>query len=223
MRVLLALILMAACGKPANDKKPADDKKSADDKKAAPAAAAAKAKDIKACDLTSAAEIGTIFGKRVAPAAAVDASLCSFILDPAERQKSVDALISGDAKSLEQLQVMVGLAHDDASEEDVKSANEQFRNAVTSTVPPGTKAQITHAVTEVPGVADWAFISDASVALSGIGGAGRVFDARVGAWRVTLTATVSPDPGKARVDAELMTFARAVVAKLKAYGGAASS
>ena len=62
MRVVLILML-AACSKPT------------DDKKAAPVVAA-KPKDFKACDLTSAAEVGKIFGKAIATGA--DASICSF-------------------------------------------------------------------------------------------------------------------------------------------------
>jgi len=202
MRVLLILMLAASCSKPA------------DDKKAAPVVAA-KPKDFKACDLTSAAEVGKIFGKTVVPTGG-DASMCSFNLDPAERQKSIDALTSGKARSLDQVQVMIAVAHDDETEDQIKSANDQFTNAaVAATVPARTKAQIKHVITEVPGVADWAFTTDQSVTISGIAVGGRVFDARVGAWRVTITTMVSPDPGAKQLDAELMALARLVVAKLK--------
>jgi hypothetical protein len=200
MRVLLILML-AACSKPA------------DDKKAAPVVAA-KPKDFKACDLTSAAEVGKIFGKPVVATGAA-ASTCSFSLDPAERQKSIDALISGKAKSLDQVHVMIAVAHDDETEDQIKSANDRFTNAVAAWVPAGTKAQIKHVTTEVPGVADWVFTTDQSVTISGIAVGGRVFDARVGEWRVTIATTVSPDPGAKQLDAELMALARPVVAKLK--------
>jgi hypothetical protein len=201
MRVLWILMLVA-CSKPADDKK-------------APPVVAAKPKDIKACDLTSAAEVGKIFGKPIV-ATGGDASFCSFNLDPAERQKSIDAVTSGKAKSLDQVQVMIAVAHDDETEDQIKSANDRFTNAaVAATLPAGTKAQINHAITEVPGVADWAFTTDHSVTISGIAVGGRVFDARVGAWRVTITSTVSPDPGTKQLDAELMALARPVVAKLK--------
>jgi len=84
----------------------------------------------------------------------------------------------------------LGIERRDETEDQIKSANDQFTNAaVAATVPAGTKAQINHVITEVPGVADWAFTTDQSVTISGIAVGGRVFDARVGAWRVTITTS----------------------------------
>jgi hypothetical protein len=43
---------------------------------------------------------------------------------------------------------------------------------------------------------------------------GRILEARKGPWRVTVSATVAPDPGTAALDEKMAGVARALIAKL---------
>jgi hypothetical protein len=201
------LVALVGCGKPDDKQLPIVVAKPAP-------VVVAKPKQLTACDLTSADAVGKIFNKNVV--ASDNGAICSFTLSPAEIKDNIAAFASGQTKILEQVQVAVAVVRDDETEDAIKSANARVGSAVmTALTPAGVKVNAKHVVTEVPGLGEWAFMTDGSLTMNGIAVGGRVFDARVGAWRVTIEATVSPDPGAKKLDAELMDLARPAVAKLK--------
>jgi hypothetical protein len=69
----------------------------------------------------------------------------------------------------------------------------------------------------VSGVGDWAFATNIASVNMGMGFTirGRILEARKGPWHVTVSATVSPDPGVTTLDDQMARVARALIAKLE--------
>jgi hypothetical protein len=216
-----------------------------------PAAAAAGAAgvalpvaQVQVCTLLSAAEASAIFGKTVV--ATGSGRGCQYGLDPAEKEKQMNAMTGGAGKSggspanmgalaqsmakgggfqmpsaiSDQLTLDVSLSQDNQSEDQVKAIYSGIGKTVHGTLEP-EKHGLNNAIEvgkEVPGVGEWAFVTNvASVNMGpGMSIRGRLLEGRQGPWRITVSVTISPDPGEAKLDEELGAVARTVVAKLKA-------
>ena len=214
---------------------------------AAPAAVAA-APSVQACTLVSAAEVGAIFGKTlVATGSGVGcqygldpvekekqmhaitggAGQSGSGADSADLGALANSMAKGGGFKMpaaisEQLQVDLGLSRDSQSEAQVKGIYSGLGSTVRGAVQPekrGLNGTI-EVGKDIAGVGDWAFATNvASVNLGpGFSTRGRLLEARQGAWRVTVGATIAPDPGEAKLDGELGDVARAAFAKLKGDG-----
>jgi hypothetical protein len=123
---------------------------------------------------------------------------------------------------MDQLTVTVDASRDDQTEEEVKAIYAQTGATVRGTMK-GALAPEQHGVNgviqvadEVSGVGDWAFATNVASVNMGMGfsSRGRLLEARKGPWRVTVSATVSPDPGAPALDKQMAGVARALLAKL---------
>ena len=227
-----AVVMLMACGKSADTKdKAAPPPPPQSAPSAAPAPAPAAVKDVVACDLISADEVGKIFAKTVVMKKDGPHS-CSFGLDPAEMQKSMEAMTKnpmgmvgkGGIKmpAMDQLVVEVSIDHNDETEDQIKATFTSIGSAaaeVTKTAPnPGGLKNVVKGIKDVSGLGDWAFTTN--VASVNMGNAitvgGRLLQARAGGWLLTVSTTISPDPGADKLDAEMSDVARPVVAKLQA-------
>ncbi len=211
-------------------------------------AAVVSAPSVQACALISAAEVGTIFEKTLV--ATGSGRECQYGLDPAEKEKQLNALKGGAGQSgsgadsadlgalanslvkgggfkmpsaiSDQLLVNLSLSRDSQSEGQVKAIYSGVGKTVRGVVEPekrGLNGTI-EVGKDIPGVGDWAFATNvASVSLGpGFSSRGRILEARQGAWRVTVGATIAPDPGEPKLDGELGDVARAAFAKLGVTG-----
>jgi hypothetical protein len=70
---------------------------------------------------------------------------------------------------------------------------------------------------ELQGVGDWAFTTNvAAVNMgNGISTRGRLLQAQQGPWQLTLSVTIAPDPGAAKLDDEMVAIVKPALAKLK--------
>ncbi len=123
---------------------------------------------------------------------------------------------------MQQLQVTVDATRDDQTEEAVKEIYAKTGATVRGTMK-GELAPENHGMTgviqgfdEVSGVGDWAFATNVASVNMGMGFAirGRLLEARKGPWHVTVSVTVSPDPGVPALDQQMAGVARALMAKL---------
>jgi hypothetical protein len=123
---------------------------------------------------------------------------------------------------MDQLTVTVDASRDDQTEDAVKAIYAKTGATVRGTLA-GPLAPEQHGVNsviegldEVNGVGDWAFATNVASVNMGMGFSvrGRLLKARKGPWRVTVSATVSPDPGAAALDKQMAGVARALLAKL---------
>jgi hypothetical protein len=216
---------------------------------AAPAAVAA-APSVQACALISAAEMGAIFGKTLVATGSGPGCQYGLDPAEKEKQMramtggagqsgsgadsaNLGALANSMAKGggfkmpsaiSDQLQVDLSLSHDSQSEAQVKGIYSGMGKTVRLAVEPekhGLNGTI-DVGKDISGVADWAFATNvASVNIGpGFSTRGRILEARQGVWRVTIGATIAPDPGEAKLDGELGEVARAAFARLKDEGTA---
>jgi hypothetical protein len=234
---LFAFALVVACGK-SNDSKespPAAGSATPLAATAPPAAAPAPAAtppvpDVQACALLAAADVGTIFGKTVVSSGS--GLHCTYGIDPAVKQKQLEAMQGGlgamtkkggfaiPAAISEQLTVDVELSHNADTEDQVKAIYANIGKTVNDAAKPeqhGLDKTIQVAAKDLPNVGDWAFSTNVASVNMGMGMStrGRLLEAKQGAWRLTISATVAPDPGEAKMDTQLGDVARGVFAKLK--------
>lgn len=236
-RLALALVLAAGCGKsdpapPAATSAPAPAPAPAPAAAAAPTPTAPPAPDVQACSLITAAELGKIFDKNVVSAGG-SGNGCSFGLDPAEQQKAMAALQQDPAKAAmamanggkvaipsaisNQLAVEVGIDRNAETEDAVKATHAQIGKTIGATKPGDHGLNDTsETAKDISGVCDWAFASNVAAVNMGFGmsARGRILEARQGPWRLTVSATIGPDPGEAKLDGQLADVARAACAKL---------
>jgi hypothetical protein len=123
---------------------------------------------------------------------------------------------------MQQLEVSVDASRDDQTEDAVKAIYAKTGAVVRGTLA-GPLAPENHGMTgviqgldEVSNVGDWAFATNVASVNMGLGFSigGRILEARKGPWHVTVSATISPDPGAAALDGQLAGVARALIAKL---------
>jgi hypothetical protein len=109
-------------------------------------------------------------------------------------------------------------SRDDQTEEAVKAVYAQTGAAVRGALAPERHGLngVIQGLDEIAGVGDWAFATNVASVNMGMGFSirGRLLEARKGAWHVTLSATVAPDPGVEALDSYLANLARALLAKL---------
>jgi hypothetical protein len=122
----------------------------------------------------------------------------------------------------DQLTLDLSLSRDTQSEEQVKGIYSGMGKTVRGVVEPekhGLNGTI-EVGKDIPGVGEWAFSTNVAAVNMGMGIStrGRILEARQGPWRLTVGATIAPDPGEAKLDAELADLARAAIAKLKNQG-----
>jgi hypothetical protein len=123
---------------------------------------------------------------------------------------------------MDQLTVTVDASRDDQTEDGVKAiyarTGATVRGALAGPLAPEKHGLngVIEGLDEVSGVGDWAFATNVASVNMGMGFSvrGRILEARKGPWHVTVSATVSPDPGAAALDNQLAGVARALIAKL---------
>jgi hypothetical protein len=235
---LFAGLVLASCGKSDKDTPPAAGNAPAPTAAAPtpatpPATPAAPAvADVSACSLLTAAEVSAIFGKTLV--ATGSGHSCTYGLDPVEKQKQMEELQKGGVKGVadmakgggfkmptaisDQLAVELSLEQDDQTEEQIKATLASVGSAVNATKPAEHGLNDTVKTgKDIAGVGDWAFsINVASVNMGmGLSTRGRLLEARKGPWHITVSVTIAPDPGEAKLDDELAAVARGAIAKLK--------
>lgn len=215
---------------------------------AAPAsgsAAAPATSNVQACAFLSAAEVGAIFGKTVVSKASGEG--CQYGLDPAEKEKEMKAMTGGSsgadganlgalANSMakgggfkmpsavsDQFTSDLTLSHDSQTEAEIKAIYSGVGKTVRGALEPekhGLNGTI-EVGKDIAGVGDWAFATSVASVNMGMGASvrGRILQARQGGWRLTVGATISPDPGEEKLDSELADMARTAFARLKGQGG----
>jgi hypothetical protein len=230
-------LILASCGKSDKDPPPAAAGSSAPTAAAPtpvtpPTPAAPAVADITACSLLSAAEVGAIFGKTLVSSGSGHS--CTYGFDPVERQKQMEELQKGGVKGVadmakgggfkmptaisDQLAIELSLEQDDQTEEQIKATLASVGSAVNATKPAEHGLNDTVKTgKDIAGVGDWAFsINVAAVNMGmGLSTRGRLLEARKGPWHFTVSVTIAPDPGEAKLDDELAAVARGAIAKLK--------
>ncbi|HEX4456105.1 MAG TPA: hypothetical protein VH143_34830 [Kofleriaceae bacterium] len=187
------------------------------------------------CSIVAAADVGAMYGKKAAMIATGSGGSCEYQLDPAEKEKQMQQTggMAGMMKSAqsgkgiavptalsEQLDVNVSVEQKDETEDSVKQIYAQVGAAVNGATKPlpkqGMGSDLIAVQSDIAGVGDWAFATNvASVNLGGMMSMrGRLLEAKKGPWRLTVSATIGPDPGAAKLDDENAAFAKAVIAKL---------
>ena len=214
---------------------------------AVPAAVAA-APSVQACTLVSAADVGAIFGKTLVAMGSGSGCQYGLDPAEKEKQMraitggagqpgsgadgaDLGALANSMAKGggfkmpaaiSEQLQVDLTLSRNSDSEAKVKGIYSRLGSTVRGVAQPEKRGlnDTIEVGKDIPGVGDWALATNvASVNMGpGLSIRGRLLEARRGAWRVTVAATIAPDPGEGKLDGELGDVARAAFAKLKGDG-----
>jgi hypothetical protein len=200
---------------------------------AAPVAApaAAPAPDVDACSLITAADVGKIFDKTVVSSGSGHS--CMFGLDPAQQQQAMAALQQDPAKAAaamakggkieipsaisNQLQLDVSIDRDAQTEAELKAGHAEIGKTIGATKPGDHGLNDTNETAkDIPGVGDWAFAVNVAAVNMGMGMStrGRMLEARQGPWHVTVSVTIAPDPGEAKLDEQLAAVARAACAKL---------
>ncbi|MEP6858988.1 MAG: hypothetical protein ABJE66_00110 [Deltaproteobacteria bacterium] len=197
---------------------------------AAPATPPAPVPQIEPCSLVSAAEVGAAIGKTVV-ANTDGPQQCSYGLDPAEQQKAIAELDKGGLAGMvkgggikmpsaitNQLAVTLEISPERQSEAELKQLYAGVGSAVDKLDPKahGLDGAITNGQ-ELKGLGDWAFTTNiASVNMgNGISTRGRLLQAQQGAWRLTLSVTIAPDPGAAKLDDEMVAIVKPALAKLR--------
>ena len=231
--IAIALAAVLGCGKSESKPTPAPnpvEPPPATKAVAAPATPPAPVAEIDPCSLVSAAEVGAAVGKTVV-AKKDGPRQCSYGLDPAEQQKAMDDFTKGGLANMtkgggikmpsaitNQLALTLELAPATQSEAEIKDV---FATAGSAAAQLDPKAHgLDDAIVngqELKELGDWAFTTNvAAVNMgNGISTRGRILEAKQGAWQLTLSATIAPDPGAAKLDAELVVIAKPALAKLK--------
>ena len=182
--------------------------------------------------MVSAADVGKVFDKTVVSNGSGHS--CSFGLDPAEKEKQMAAFQQDPSKMAaamanggkiaiptaisNQLVVDVNVDRDTQSEDQLKAMHAQIGKQVGATDPGAHGLNDTNQTAkDISGVGDWAFSTNvAAVNMgNGISTRGRMLEAKQGPWHVTVSATIAPDPGEAKLDTQLADVARLACAKLK--------
>lgn len=189
--------------------------------------------DVDPCSLVSAAEVGAAVGKTVV-AKKDGPQQCSYGLDPAEQQKAIDELgkgglagMAGMAKGggikmpsaiANQLAITLEVSPKTQTEAEIKQVFAGVGSAVDKLDPKahGLDDAITNGQ-ELKGLGDWAFTTNiASVNMgAGLSTRGRLLEAQQGPWQLTLSVTIAPDPGAAKLDDEMVVIVKTALAKLK--------
>ncbi|MEO6776871.1 MAG: hypothetical protein ABI467_28295 [Kofleriaceae bacterium] len=235
-RIAIALVAVLGCGKSDSKANPAPASAPAAAAAAAAAAAVAPpatpptpAAEIDPCSLVSAAEVGAAIGKTVI-ANKDGPRQCSYGLDPAEQQKGMDELRKGGLAGMvkgggikvpsvitNQLALTLEISPKQQSEAEIKQVYAGLGSAVDKLDPKahGLDDAIKHGQ-ELHGLGDWAFTTNiAAVNMgNGISTRGRLLHAQRGAWQLTLSVTIAPDPGAAQLDDELVAIAKVALTKL---------
>lgn len=206
-----------------------------------PAAALPK---VQVCQLLSAAEVGAVMGRTLIQdgcsygldPAAKEKEMAAGQERMAEtsRQASggdMSGLMKGMMQAQqkmgkaigEQMEVNVDAHRENQTEDEAKAIYAKTESTVRGAVAPLQPEQrglngLLQGLDEVSGVGDWAFATNVAAMNMGMGfsARGRILEARKGPWRVTLSATVGPDPGSEALDNKLAGVARALIAKLPA-------
>ncbi|HEY1813493.1 MAG TPA: hypothetical protein VGG74_14175 [Kofleriaceae bacterium] len=231
-------VLAASCGKsdnatpPAPAGQPAAQPAAAAPVPAAPTPAVAQpAADVEACSLISAADVGKIFDKTVVSSGSGQS--CNFGLDPAQQQQAMAALQQDPAKAAaamakggkieipsaisNQLQLDVSIDRDAQTEAELKAGHAQIGKTIGATKPGDHGLNGTNETAkDISGVGDWAFSVNVAAVNMGMGMStrGRMLEAHQGPWHLTVSVTIAPDPGEAKLDEQLAAVARAACAKL---------
>jgi hypothetical protein len=187
------------------------------------------------CSIIAAADVAAMYGKKAAMIATGSGGSCEYQLDPAEKEKQMQQTggMAGMMKQAqsgkgiamptalsEQLDINVSVEQKDESEESVKAIYAQVGSAVngaTQTLPKqGMGSDLVAVSNDVAGVGDWAFATN--IASMNMGGMmslrGRLLEAKKGAWRITVSGTIGPDPGAKQLDDMNAKLANAAIAKL---------
>jgi hypothetical protein len=156
---------------------------------------------------------------------------CSFGLDPADQQKAVAELQKGGLAAMasgggikipsaisSQLALTLEISPKTQSEAEIKQLYAGVGSAVDKLDPKahGLDETIKNGQ-ELAGVGDWAFTTNvASVNMgNGFSTRGRLLESQEGPWQLTLSVTIAPDPGAAKLDDEMVAIVKPVVTKLK--------
>ena len=98
-------------------------------------------------------------------------------------------------------------------------ANLGERAFTTGVVNPGERGpdHTIEAGQDIANLGEWEFTTNMTSINMGAGMStrGRLLQARQGAWRLTLSVYIAPDPGADKLDTQMADLARTVVAKLK--------
>jgi len=230
--IAIALVAAVGCGKSESKPAPAPNAEPAPAAKAVPAPATppAPVAEIDPCSLVSAAEVGAAVGKAVV-AKKDGPHQCSYGLDPADQQKAMEDFTKGGLANMtkgggikmpsaiaNQLALTLEIAPATQSEDEIKQIYTGVGSAVAKLDPKahGLDDAIVNGQ-ELKDLGDWAFTTNvAAVNMgNGISTRGRLLEAKHGAWQLTLSATIAPDPGAAKLDDELVAIAKPALAKLK--------
>jgi hypothetical protein len=193
---------------------------------------AAQPAPVQVCSLLSPAEVSAAMGKTLVQGQGAG---CDYGLDPSAKQEELaksqdmNALMRSmqhpganhrqpGSSLMEQMNVSLSASRDDQTEDAIKAVYAQTGAAVRGALAPERHGLngVIQGLDEIPGVGDWAFASNVASVNMGMGFSirGRLLEARKGAWHVTLSATVAPDPGIEALDNHLANLARALLAKL---------
>ena len=199
---------------------------------------------VQVCQLLSAAEVGAVMGRTLIQngcsygldPAAKEKEMAAGQEQMAAASKHASAGdMSGFVKGMMQTQQKMGSTLGDQMEVDVDAHRENQTEDEAKAIYAKTSTTVRGAVAplqpeqrglngllqghdEVSGVGDWAFATNVAAVNMGMGFSerGRILEARKGPWRVTVSATVGPDPGAEALDHKLAGVARALIAKLPA-------
>jgi hypothetical protein len=206
------------------------------------APAAAPMPKVEVCKLLTAAEVSAVVGRTLVqngctygldPAAKEKAMADS----QAQQSEAAKHAAAGDlnafAKGMmqsqqkmgsvvgDQLTLSIDATRDDQTEDQVKAIFAKTSSTVRGATAPLAPEQrglhgLLEGVDEVSNVGDWAFATNVASVNMGMGFSmhGRILEARKGPWHITVSGTVAPDPGSAKLDEELAGVARALMAKL---------
>lgn len=227
MKPCLALLVILGCSK--SESKPAPPTGSDHPAPAAKLAPAPVA-DIDPCSLVSAADVGAALGKEHVVAKKDGPRQCSYGLDPAEQQKAFEDMTKGGIAGLakggkvempsaitSQLEVTLELAPATQTEDEIKQIYGSVGSAAAKLDPKahGLDDAIVHGQ-EIKDLGDWAFTTNvASVNMgNGISTRGRLLQAKRGGQQLTLSVTIAPDPGAAKLDDQMVAIAKPALAKL---------
>ena len=231
--IAFALLAVLGCGKSdsKDDNAPAVAGQPSTAPAAAPVATPPPVADLDPCSLLTADEVGKEFGKTVIPKKE-GRHQCEYTLDPAEAQKAMEELEKGGALAIAKsgsnfkmpsaissmLDVEVTITRDTESEDQIKKTFAKIAAGLNGNLPEvhGVNNTI-EAGEDIPNVGDWAFTTQVSAVNMGAVAStrGRLLEARQGALRLTLSVSIAPDPGAAKLDTQMGDLARLAVAKMK--------
>ncbi len=196
------------------------------------------------CSLLSAAEVSAIMGKPLVQSphardygldpsaeekALADAGVKEGKGDTQNMASTMQSMMQGGpgaamkmtATMMDQLAVSISADRDGMTEARARAAYEQAAGPVHGALngPLHDEAHNVNDVVkvgnEISGVGDWAFTTNVVTGnLPGAAIRGRFLQAGKGPWHVTVSATVSPDPGVEVLDRQLSELARALLAKV---------